>query len=765
MWLKIMNKSFFQEIADLLADLPLEDNERGRRAFMLQAGLDDTLIKEIDFSSATATFWPLCVEKLGQHGETALIAVLTEAQKRVGLEKQAQCAALIEQARTAAAQIAAFDAVTPEYQRYKAAMAKQHGAMNILSMTKPMPLEGFFTQVNLLSKPTAFRRYPNGFDDLQAIFLGNATFSEKSEKGQDGLQAVRKHRRLFILGKPGAGKTTFLKYVMLTTLAGKLDSDVPRIPILICLRDLRGLNAPLFDVIARQFECCGFPDARRFVAAQLNAGRGLVLFDGLDEVNADQAERERVIRAIEAFSQEFDQSRIVITCRVAAEEYHFEKFTYVEMADFEPEQAQAFVRHWFETTQNAETRLLGTPEEHAARFFAKFEKNERLRELAKSPLLLTLMLCIGFEEAQTFPDRRSEIYQEALDVLLRRWDKSRGIARDLRYQRLSLDRKHQMFARIAAETFERGEYLISLEELGQRVTDYLRRLPKANFYENIYWADVVKTIAQYGAFVERAHNVYSFAHIAIQEYYTALYIKEHPTVFSSLIINHVYDSRWEEVFLLIAEMLADADDFFNLWLNELDSLARQSERLIRLLKLVEMQISALQLDEDADEDTRASFANYIPLHRRIVTIYLRVQTAAIIADNVVAKIAANAIIDAIDAANVASHIADTVRCIAWAIKHSERQGLIELHDDHSTATYSLASKNDQPAWQTVSQQLLTIFRAHFPAAEYELTEDEASQVTPYLKSTALLLRCLKNAYVSDRAAIEDRLLRPPAPSA
>ena len=105
---------------------------------------------------------------------------------------------------------------------------------------------------------------------------------------------------------------------------------------------------------------------------------------------------------------------------------------------------------------------------------------------------------------------------------------------------------------------------------------------------------MVKTIAQYGAFVERAHNVYSFAHIAIQEYYTALYIKEHPTVFSSLIINHVYDSRWEEVFLLIAEMLADADDFFNLWLNELDSLARQSERLIRLLKLVEMQISALQ---------------------------------------------------------------------------------------------------------------------------------------------------------------------------
>ncbi len=48
---------------------------------------------------------------------------------------------------------------------------------------------------------------------------------------------------------------------------------------------------------------------------------------------------------------------------------------------------------------------------------------------------------------------------------------------------------------------------------------------------------------------------------------------------------------------------------------------------------------------------------------------------------------------------------------------------------------------------------------------YELTKEEAEQVTSPLESTALLLRCLKNACVSNRAAIEDRLLRPPAPKA
>ena len=796
MWLKIMNKSFFQEIADLIADLPLEDNERGRRAFMLKAGLDDTLIKEIDFSGAAAAFWPLCVEKLGQHGETALIAVLTEAQKRVGSPKKAQCAALIEQARTAAAQIAAFDAATPEYQRYKAAMEKQHGAMNILSMTKPMPLEGFFTQVNLLSKPAASRRYPNGFDDLQAIFLGNATFSEKIEKGQDGLQAVREHRRLFILGKPGAGKTTFLKYVMLTTLAGKLDSDVSRIPILICLRDLRGLNAPLFDVIARQFECYGFPDARRSVAAHLQAGRGLVLFDGLDEVNADQAERERVIRAIEAFSQEFDQSRIVITCRVAAEEYHFTDFTYVEMADFEPAQVRSFVRHWFETTQNAETRLLGTPEEHAARFFAEFEKNERLRDLAKSPLLLTL-LCIGFEEAQTFPDRRSEIYQEALDVLLRRWDKSRGISRDPRYQRLSLARKHQMFARIAAETFERGEYLWPLDRLARLVADYMRNIPQIDPQEEIHGADVVKTIEeQHGVFVERAHAVYSFAHLTFQEYYTAQYIVSHLTQ-RELLACHLPDERWEEVFFLTAEMLPDneADKFFECWLNALDDMARQSPRLTRLLKLVETQAPAIRLDENTTEERRVAFANYTPLQRRAVMMLMRIRTAEAIemsmdsynADagyklylsddftDIISIIIPNTNIDynfdtsyaVVQAILSATYINydSLVKSLGFAIKHSTTEGLKEL----SAALLTLRlpkNKNDTKALGgEVFSQLLTIFRTHFPSAEYELTWEEIEQIRPYLNSTALLLRCLRNAYVSDRAAIEDRLLRSPSPAA
>ena len=806
-----MNESLYTNIAELLATLPNADDKQARRALMLNAGLPSALIDQIDATGATADFWPNFVEKLRKfgtlpNGESALVAVLLEARKAGGKEKQARCKELIAEVENAAGAFPFAGETAAAYQRYRAYVQKQYGTMKILTMSRPMPMEGFFTQVNLLSKPAAFRRHPKEIEQLRDVFVGNTSFGEKIEKGQDGLQAVREHPRLFILGKPGAGKTTFLKYVALRAAAETLDTDAPPVPMLIFLRDLHRRNLSLFDFIVQEFEGCDFPDARAFVTAQLKQGRALLLFDGLDEVNVDQAERERVIREIKEFSQKYTQSRIVVTCRAAAEEYCFDDFIYVEMADFEPEQVRSFVRHWFEKTPNAETRLAGTPEEHAARFFEEFERNERLRDLAKSPLLLTL-LCIGFEEAQSFPDRRSEIYKEALDVLLRQWDKSRGISRDPRYQKLSPDRKHQMFARIAAETFERGEYLWPLQQIGERVEAFMRRLPQSAASEDLRGADVVKTIeAQHGIFVERAHDIYSFAHLTFQEYYAARYLVEHPAAFPNLIANHINDYRWEEVFLLTAEMLADADDLFALWLDKLDDMVRQSDRLTRLLKLVETQAPLLEFDEEmASEEIRAAYARYTPLQRRVEMMRVRTLTAFIIvsaadaatyaadsaasaatyaADSAAAattSAAANAnfafSFDAADfavvfaaadfdadgeiAVAVAAFAAVAVaRLLARAIRRSQRHGLTALAAELQAVKLPKNKKNKK-AWKTFGQRILTIFRAHFPAAEYELTKEEAEQVTPYLESTALLLRCLKNACVSNRAAIEDRLLRAP----
>lgn len=211
---------------------------------------------------------------------------------------------------------------------YAEDMKRQYGSISIFSMTSPIPLEGIFTQVHILSKPSAFRRIPKEYrEHLEKIYLEGTSFGDIIEPRQDGIAIARKYQRLFILGKPGAGKTTFLKYLVLQAINGALDTERNRIPIFLPLREFIASKKILIDFIAQQFDICGFPHAEPFIKRILDHGRALVLFDGLDEVNKEDGQRDRVIRLIKNFSNKYDECQMVVTCRIAATEYHFEHFS------------------------------------------------------------------------------------------------------------------------------------------------------------------------------------------------------------------------------------------------------------------------------------------------------------------------------------------------------------------------------------------------------------------------------------------------------
>lgn len=67
--------------------------------------------------------------------------------------------------------------------------------------------------------------------------------------------------------------------------------------------------------------------------------------------------------------------------------------------------------------------------------------------------------------------------------------------------------------------------------------------------------------AQQGILVQRAEDVYSFSHLTLQEYLTALYINEDESLVRQLITQHLTDKRWRELFLLVAGLKNDASKF------------------------------------------------------------------------------------------------------------------------------------------------------------------------------------------------------------
>ena len=191
------------------------------------------------------------------------------------------------------------------------------------------------------------------------------------------------------------------------------------------------------------------------------------MLDGLDEV--EQIKHSKAISAINDFSKRFPKSKIIVTCRIAAVDYIFGGFSYVEIADFSHEQIIAFCQKWYQDV-NKFTRFMHEMQR---------KENKRLYELAKTPLLLAL-LCLVFDETMMLPKRRVDLYKEAFDALLKKWDASRGIRRDQIYQRLSPRRREQLLSILATENFVNGRYFIPKDMLVKKIEQYVEKLPPAD---------------------------------------------------------------------------------------------------------------------------------------------------------------------------------------------------------------------------------------------------------------------------------------------
>jgi HEAT repeat protein len=248
-------------------------------------------------------------------------------------------------------------------------------------------------------------------------------------------ERLAKAQRLVVLGDPGAGKTTMVRWIAtayLLKLKRDLDwKDLPDVstlpdkdwlPIIVRCRDLdpSSLSGSLDDILGHTLrkaemtvaECTAL---RELLQKKLQEGEALLLLDGLDEIT-DPAIRVRFCRQIEQICIAYSKAPIIATSRIVGYRemgYRIGRgFEHVTVADLSREDKDDFARRWCEVTELPERREDGTKE-----LIKDIHSADRIERLTGNPMLLTTMALIK-RKVGKLPSRRAKLYEEAVEVLL-----------------------------------------------------------------------------------------------------------------------------------------------------------------------------------------------------------------------------------------------------------------------------------------------------------------------------------------------------------
>jgi formylglycine-generating enzyme required for sulfatase activity len=394
--------------------------------------------------------------------------------------------------------------------------------------------------------------------------------------------ALKAHRHLVILGSPGSGKTTLSQYVALCYARDRATGSMlvrdrlqleesGAVPLLLLLRDLgkylkthvpvddgaEGLSRLLeFFHRALQEDHLSLP--REFFEEDLKNGRAVVLLDGMDEVG-DRELRRRVARLIEKFALRYPSCRMVVTSRIVGyeDEARVEgDFATTTIDKFSPDDVRLFLQQWHGHVAELDydgpgERAQRAAEENTTRLLQEIETNDRLRELAINPLILTVIALLHREELK-LPERRVDLYAKVVELMLGRRDERRGVESGALFENLpfGLEERQEVFQTIALDMHTKTSKEIDLGDLKELLAaDFRRRTMDNSAIKRAVDRFLRNVLERTGLLVDAGNESYSFAHLSFQEYLVARQMADSETYLDDT-LKRLADPFWREAILL-----------------------------------------------------------------------------------------------------------------------------------------------------------------------------------------------------------------------
>nr|WP_237555414.1 NACHT domain-containing protein [Streptomyces sp. SID4948] len=327
-------------------------------------------------------------------------------------------------------------------QRYGAYLAKHHGALRIFGIdltarrraTWPLDTAYYSLEATRTALPAAPAAPAAGPAPVPPDPPPPAPSGPMPAE-----QALAGHKRVLLRGVAGSGKTTLIQWLAVSTARRDLREPLHH------LRDLVPFVLPLRTISRRE----QLPAPADFLSAVeapltppagwaekvLTEGRGLVLIDGVDEI--DERARERVGTWLRKLLAAYPDNHWLVTSRPSAVADSWladEGFTDLTLSPMSRRDIRAFVNRWHDAARGTPG---GDPEElprldHYERtLLDALQTKQDLARLATNPLMCGLICALHRDRSGYLPTGRKELYDAALSMLLIRRDRERDLGPQL----------------------------------------------------------------------------------------------------------------------------------------------------------------------------------------------------------------------------------------------------------------------------------------------------------------------------------------------
>lgn len=236
-----------------------------------------------------------------------------------------------------------------------------------------------------------------------------------AENGNEALK-MSVSRRILVLGGPGTGKSTLLKYFVGSRAQEALQNEQAPFPVFISLPELGKSQKTVKSYLLAMLQDMLIEDAFLEVLwEKIQHGQAFLCLDSLDEVVTDQA---NMIQKINAFVSSLHPQA---TCVISSRFTDFKRGQFLssrvvewELLPLDYSRGQLLAQRLLPELQQ---RMLqaGTPDPRT--FLKNLEMHPRIAAWGKNPLLLSLAAILYVRQGR-LPESRQELYLQVIDTII-----------------------------------------------------------------------------------------------------------------------------------------------------------------------------------------------------------------------------------------------------------------------------------------------------------------------------------------------------------